>query len=82
MTESTQYRVRITHLAVLPIGEPLFSEKCMSVSIEDESGGEFLAIEQHGGPEQNAGKISIDPEEWPALRQAIEQLLAECGPEK
>ena len=79
MSEPIQYRIRITRLAVLPIGEPLFSEKCTTVSIDDESGGEFVEVEQHG---ESGGSIRIDPGEWPALRQAIEQLLAECGPEK
>ncbi len=47
-----------------------------TVEIVDESGGEFVEVSQHGAPE--IGKIQISPEDWPALRAAINRLVREC----
>jgi hypothetical protein len=75
----SEFRVRITRLSVLPPQEPLFSEQCTNVSIVDEAAGEFLEIEQkRGRTDAKSQTIAISPEEWPALKQAIEQLLADC----
>jgi hypothetical protein len=64
---------------VLPAKEPLFSEQCTNVSIVDEAAGEFLEIEQQSGrTDAKSQTIQVSPEEWPALKQAIEQLLADC----
>ena len=74
-------RVRITRLSVLPAKEPLFSERCTNVSIVDEAAGEFLEVEQQSAcTDAKSQTIQISPEEWPALKQAIEQMLAECEP--
>lgn len=70
---------RITRLTVLPPGAPLFSEMATDVLIDDEAAGEFVVVSQEG--RVGAGKISIDPAEWPALRDAIERMINECkGP--
>lgn len=61
----------------MPMGEPLFSEQCTHVSIVDEAAGEFLEVEQQSGrPCLEPQKVSINPQEWPALKDAIETLLA------
>lgn len=65
-----KYQTRITKLTVLPANEPIFSEQASHISIEDEAAGEFIEIQQADGT------IKIDPEEWPAIKQAVEQLLA------
>jgi len=45
----------------------------------DEAAGEFLEIEQQSGrTDVKSQTIAISPEEWPALKRAIEQLLADC----
>ena len=63
----------------MPPKEPLFSEQCTNVSIVDEAAGEFLEIEQQSGhTDANLQAIKVSPEEWPALKHAIEQLLADC----
>ena len=83
MTEAngSLFRVRITRLSVLPAKEPLFSERCTNVSIVDEAAGEFLEVEQQSTrTDEKSQTIQISPEEWPALKQAIEQMLAECEP--
>lgn len=70
------YIERITVLTVLPEGQPLFSEQATEVQIVDEAAGEFVEVSQHG--RTDLGKIAIRPEEWPALREAIDHLIGEC----
>lgn len=67
---------RVTRIAVGPADELLFSEMVTTVEIVDESGGEFVEVSQHGAPE--IGKIQISPEEWPALRAAINRMMRQC----
>lgn len=67
---------RITQLTVVPKSEPLFSERATRVRIEDEAGGEFVEVEQSG--RKDISKIMIDPEEWPALRAAINRMIRQC----
>jgi len=67
---------RVTRIVVAPPNEPTFSEMATTVEIEDEAGGEFVEVSQHGAPE--LGKIQISPEEWPALRAAINRLVRAC----
>jgi hypothetical protein len=67
-----QYKARIKCVAVVPDGEPMFSEMATMVSIEDEAAGEFVEVSQIG---RDLGKIAINPEEWPALRAAINRMV-------
>ena len=70
------YETRTTCLVVAPKGEPIFSETATHVQIVDEAGGEFVELKQSASPV--LGKIQINPEEWPFLRSAIDQLIASC----
>ena len=63
---------RVTRLHVLPEGEPLFSEQAFTVEIDDEAGGEFVVVHDC------EGKIRLNAEEWPALCNAINQMVKEC----
>lgn len=75
MTE--QLKTRVTQLVVVPKGEPLFSEMATTIEITDEAGGgEFVLVSQVG--RVDVGKITINPEEWPALRAAINRLVRQC----
>ena len=77
-TACSAYVVRVTRLSVLPTKEPLFSEQCTHVTIVDEAAGEYLEIEQQSGSvDVKAQTIMVTPEEWLALKQAVETLLAE-----
>lgn len=77
--QGSVFRVRITRLSVLPPNEPLFSEQCTNISIVDEAAGEFVEIEQQSGrSDAKSQTIQVAPEEWPSLKRAIEQLLADC----
>lgn len=68
--------VRVIKLAVGPKGEPIFSEKVHTVEIADEAAGEFLILRSNLDSDQ-CGAVSFDPEEWKAMREAV-NLLAKC----
>ena len=71
-----KYETRVTKLVVLPVGDPIYSEMATTVEIVDEAAGEFVEVAQHG--RVDIGKILVSPEEWPALREAIDRMIAEC----
>ena len=79
-----RYVSRVTEVTVTPEhSSELFSEHATVVKIDDEGGGEFVMVQQH--PDNpRPGTICIDPREWPALREAIDQMIASCrgGEEK
>ena len=68
-------KTRTTQLTVAPEGEPIFSERAYTVSIDDEAAGEFVVVH---ALDEAGGKIAIDPTDWPALREAIDTLIKEC----
>lgn len=70
---------RVTTITLLPKGEPLFCEEGFTVSIEDEAAGEFVQVKSHCDRTGDAAhnSITINPEEWPALRRAIDTMLRE-----
>lgn len=70
------YVTNTRSLIVRPAGEPIFGERATTVSIDDEAAGTFVILEQFG--RTDSGKIAIDPEEWPAIRDAVESMLSEC----
>lgn len=70
------YATRIISMAILPEGQPLFSEMATKVSIVDQAAGEYVEVEQHG--RTDIGKICISPDEWPKLKRAIDTMIAEC----
>jgi hypothetical protein len=69
--------IRTIKLAVLPKGEPLFSERATEVEIVDDAAGEFVKVIQTDEAAEN-GTIQIDPAEWPILRKAIDKMIKEC----
>lgn len=71
-----KYVTRTTQLTVLPQGEETYSERATTITIVDDAGGEYVVAEQHGRLDRRM--IEIEPEEWPALRGAIDRLIGEC----
>lgn len=70
------YETRITRLTLAPKGEGILSEQGTHIEIDDEGAGEFLRVHQEcGAPTSKA--VLINPEEWPQLKAAIEQMLKE-----
>ena len=71
-----EYESRVTAMTVVPKTQPIFSEQATTITIVDESGGEFVEVCQSG--RSDLGKIAINPEEWPALRDAIQLMIEHC----
>ena len=74
-------KTRTTQLTVAPDGQPIYSEQAFTVTIDDEAGGEFVLIRSNLET-LPSGTISVSPDEWPALREAIERMISECVTEK
>lgn len=72
------YETRVIAKVVLPVGEPLYSEMATQIALDDECGGEFVMVSQSALPD--AGKIRLNPEEWPAVRAAIDEMMQLCRP--
>jgi hypothetical protein len=53
------------------------SEMATTVSVDDEGSGEYVKAEQ-----TNTGAILINPDEWPAIKEAIDRMISECRSEK
>lgn len=65
-----------TAITVLPAGEDILSEMATIISIDDVGGGPYVVVSQTGRTE--IGRFAISPEEWPAVRDAIELMLKMC----
>ena len=77
----SNYITRTTQVVVLPEDQPIFSELATTVTIVDEGAGEFVEVGQSG--HISLGKIVINTNEWPALREAIDMMIAQlCQVEK
>lgn len=76
----TPTETRVTRLHVLPKDADLFSERAILVEIDDEAAGEFVVVRQQ--TDAGSEKIGINPEEWPALRSAINRMIRNCKPTK
>jgi hypothetical protein len=72
----TEYETRTLSLIVVAKGHPIFSETATNVEIVDDAGGEYVEVSQHG--RLDLGKIAINPEEWPMLREAIDSMVEQC----
>lgn len=72
----TKYVTRAMSILVAPENEPIFSELATTVAIDDEAGGEFVVVSQT----RDVGlmSVTINPEEWPVLRKAIDRMIGEC----
>ena len=70
------YEIRTTKLVVAPRGDQVYSEMATWVEVKDEAGGEFVMLTQSG--RTDVGQIAIDTDEWPALRDAIDRMIAQC----
>lgn len=68
-------KTRTTQLTVAPDGADLYDDRSTHIEIDDEGGGEFVKVVQPCG---NAD-IRIDPNEWPAIRAAIDKMIKGCN---
>ena len=72
------HHVRVVEIAVVPKGQPLFSEMTTRIAIEDEAAGEFVKVSQDGGHTDLAKWINIDPDEWSVIESAIDYMVRQC----
>lgn len=63
--------LRPTQWTLQPPNEPIYGRQVTVLAVEDEGGGEYLSLFQPEG----TGKISISPEEWPLLREAVDAAM-------
>ena len=71
-----KYTSRITQMTILPVGEPIFSDKAILISIEDEAGGEYIQIKQQMDIPSDADQtVAFDPEEWEEVKGVIDQMF-------
>ena len=71
-----KYELYKLGIIVKPEGKPIYSEMATNVTIEDESGGTFVCVTQSSSV---GGSISIDADEWPAIKAAIDEMFIECA---
>ena len=66
-----------TKLCVVPSGKPIYDEAATTIGLDDEGGGAFVTIRQESAMDGDI--IRIDPDEWPAVRAAVNRMVRECG---
>ena len=74
MPDPKTYETLTTAVTVLPAGDPLYSEYSTTVELDYEAADKFITVTQE------SGKVAITPEEWPTLRQAIDDMIGRCEP--
>ena len=73
------YETRTIAMLVVPIGDSIFSEQATRIEIDDEAhGSEFVKVTQAGGHTDTSKWLLLYPAEWPAVRAAIDTMIAEC----
>ena len=65
------YEIHPLVLAVIPKGDPIYSERVTPIEIQDEASGPYLEIRQPGKPEADGVVAINDAEEWEAIDQAV-----------
>lgn len=70
-----KYIKRVIKWTVVREKEPLFDELATDIEIMGEGAGEFVEVKQHT---EESGKVQINPEEWPAIREAIDCAVKLC----
>lgn len=73
-----ELEVRVLEIAVMPKGEPVFSETTTRIGIDSSGTGEMVKISQEGGHTDVAKWILITPNEWSVLRDAITYMIDQC----
>ena len=72
--QPSEYEARVTQMTVTHRGKPTYDESETTITIEDEGGGEFLAIHQS----ETTEGVRISVGEWMMLRSTIEVMIQNC----
>ena len=66
-------KTRVIAMVVEPENSSdIYDEMSTIVKIESEGAGEYIEISQLGGA------VKFNPEEWPYIKEVVEQLLENC----
>ncbi len=69
---------RITKMSVLPDNCSIFEYTATHIAIDDEGAGEYVTITQLTDDRHGDNVVNINPDEWPAIRAAVNKLITEC----
>jgi len=69
------YEMRITKVAVLPVGGDLFCTEATTIEIVDEAAGEFIEVTQ-SNDDAGEGTVRFAPEEWERVRYAMDYMMS------
>ena len=72
----TPFIQRVTKIVVLPDGDPIFGAMSTEIEIVDEAAGEFVKVTVLSDGDEE--KLSIDPDNWPAIRDGIDRMISDC----
>lgn len=65
-------------MTILPVGEPLFSDRATVVSIVDEAAGEYIQVKQQADTTSETDQtIAFDPDEWEEVTDVVNQMFGE-----
>jgi hypothetical protein len=72
------YETRITQVVVVPEGEATSGYLATTIEIQEAGDSECLIVKQSLDLVEANGGIRIDPQEWPTIRAAIEDMVERC----
>ena len=68
----TEYERIVSAVSVKPVGATIYDDRVTTVELDDECGGPYVVVRQR------ESRIGITVEEWPTIKEAIEELLQWC----
>lgn len=77
----TELENRVVKVMIAPKGEHLYGELVTFVEIVEESAGEFVKVSQPITHKSAEFAIFINKDEWPSIRDAIDNMIKECREE-
>ncbi len=69
VTVAADRTILVERVTIMPIGASLNDERVVRVTVDDAGDSAFVTIDR------DDQKFEIDPDEWPALRDAIERMM-------
>ena len=75
-SKTKAHECRATQYSIGRTGEPIYADGATRIDIDDEAGGEFIVLTQSSLHQE--ARITIDPDEWPLVRKAIDKLVKVC----
>jgi hypothetical protein len=65
---------KVTQITLFPDGEPISSQLGYAINLCDDNGIYLEVTDKH----DSYDTICIHPEDWPALREAINKMVKNC----